>query len=124
MKNSEVFSLFFHAISFFAKEDEKENGVQFIPLSSPAHFLKRNRRMKGARKGVHFTAGFVHEKMEKRRNEEGEDEKRRMVSFYILSVSLVKKEEKKEKNGGIRVFSSLFCSFLGKWRRKRRGKKG
>ena len=30
MKNSEVFSLFFHAISFFAKEEEKETGVQFI----------------------------------------------------------------------------------------------
>ena len=50
--------------------------------------------MKGARGGVHFTAVFVHEKMKKRRNEEGEDEKRRLVSFYILSVSLVKKESR------------------------------
>ena len=47
-------------------------------------FGKLGRR--GAEKGVHFTAGFVHEKMEKRRNEEGEGEKRRLVSFYILSV--------------------------------------
>ena len=95
------------------KSKKKSGKMEFISsFSSPAHFLKRNRRMKGARGGVHFTAVFVHEKMKKRRNEEGEDEKRRLVSFYILSVSLVKKEEKKEKNGGIRVSFSLFCSFL------------
>ena len=107
------------------KSKKKSGKMEFISsFSSPAHFLKRNRRMKGARGGVHFTAGFIHEKREKRRNEEGEGEKRRLVSFYILTVFVHKQREKERKKW--HCTPSFLCRFFflfAEIRKKRSGKR-
>ena len=46
-----------------------------------------------------------------------------MVSFPILSGFSCKKEEKKEKNEDVRVFSSLFFPLIEEIEGERRGKK-
>ena len=71
---------------------------------------------KGARMGVHFQILLY-----KKRRRQGR--KGGWFRSTFSPFSLVKKEEKKEKNEDVRVFYSLFFSFLGKWRRKRRSKK-
>ena len=123
--------LLFILIPFFIleieEEEEREKECEFFLFRRgrkkcnyiPLIFLSKRIKGRGRRRDSHFSIGILKEEKWRRQGRKGD-----WFRSPFSPFSLVKKEEKKEKNEDVRVVSSLFFLFLGKWRRKRRSKKG